>query len=140
MVDRGNAENEIERMIFNGEGVGRAYLKLDFVGQPFLLRISSRKFDHDRREINTFKSNPRNGLRQKNGEGSRTCSDIHGPSLLNPLGQYPFENSLARKPPISFGHAVVIFRQLPIFNNSRLYDALSHCIKNLPKGPRILVN
>src|SRR5574341_231796 len=120
MVDRGNTEHKIERMILNRKGVGRTYLKFNFVGQPFILCISSRKFDHDRREIDTFKSNPRNDLRQKNGEGSGTCSDIDGPSLLNPLGQYPFENSLARKPPVSFGHEVVIFCQFSIFNNTGL--------------------
>src|SRR4030042_6888931 len=137
MVESGNAENKIEGMIFNGEGVGRTYLKFNFIGQPFLLCIASRNFDHDRREINTFESDPRNGLRQKNGEGSRTCSHINGPSLLNPLGQYPFENPLAREPPISLGHKVEIFRHLLIFNNSGLCDSLFHCTKNLPKRSTI---
>src|SRR4030042_6826855 len=137
MVESGNAENKIERMIFNREGVSRAYLKFNPFGQPFLSRISSRNFNHDRREINAFESNPRNDLRQKNGEGSGTCSDINGPSPLNPLGQYPFENPLARELPISLGHTVVIFCQLLIFNNSWFCHSFFHCINNLSEGPRI---
>src|SRR4030042_4775817 len=126
MVDGVNAENKVERMIFYGKGVGRSDLEFNPIIYFRLHCISLSKVNHDRREINPFKSNPRKGLGYKNGKNSRPCSDVNRPPLLNPPGRHPFENPLARKPHISFGHEVVIFCPFLIFNDTGLWDALFH--------------
>src|SRR4030042_2655629 len=109
MVNGIDTEDKIKRVIFDRKGVGRTHLKFNFFIQSLISRISSGKVNHHRRKINPFKSNLRNGPRYKDGENSRSSSDINGPSPLNPLSQNPFENPPARDLHISFGHEVVIF-------------------------------
>jgi len=98
MVERGNAENKVERMILNGQGVGRAYLKLDFVGQSLFLRVSSRNFDHHGERSIPLNRIPGMAFDKKWGR-FRDPFPHQRPSLLDSLGQHPFENPLAGESP-----------------------------------------
>src|SRR4030067_1630074 len=123
MVDGIDAEDKTERRIFSGKAVGRSDFEFNPIIYSRLHCIPFGKVNHDQREINSFKSNPWKGLGYKNGKNSRPCSDINGFPFLNSFGRHPFENPLARKPHISFGHEVVILSQLLIFNDTGLWNS-----------------
>ena len=128
-----NAEDQIERVIVDREGVGGAHLEFNSVGDPFISCISFCKVNHNWGEINSLKPNPRDGLSHKDGENSRTRSHIDGPSFLNPLRHDPLENPSAGESHIPSGHPVIIFREFLVLNDAGgLWNPLFHYTVSLP--------
>ena len=118
MVKRVNTEHQVERTVLGREGVGGTYLKFNAVGYPFIFRVSFCQGNHHRGEIDSLKPNPGDCLCQKDGKDSRTCSDIDGPSLLNPLRHDSFKNSPAGEGHVLSGHPVIIFREFLILDDT----------------------
>ncbi len=119
MVNGINAENQVKRVILGREGVGRAYLKFNSVTDSVFNRIPLRKVNHHPGEIDSLKLNPRDCFCHKDGENSRTRSDIDGPSLSDPLCHDPLQNPPAGKGHVPSGHLVVIFCEFPILDDPR---------------------